>query len=267
MKIALISDIHGNRWALDEVLAHAAGQQVDAVWNLGDILSGPLDAGGTAERLMALGLLTISGNHERQLLACADGPGLRSDEHAFRHTTEGQRGWLRDLPATARPRPDVLLCHGTPGSDLETLMETHERIGGSRMATYEETTGRLTEVLAGTGGLVPPRLIACGHTHVPRVMQVSADCLVVNPGSVGLQAFSYEVDSQTYYVENGTPHASYAIVHEVEVAAPAGGTGRWQVTLYRVPYDWETAARLAEDNDRPEWAHALRTGFALRTLD
>lgn len=264
MKIALLSDIHGNRWALDEVLAHAARQGVDACWNLGDILSGPLDVAGTADRLMELGALTISGNHERQLLACAEGPGLRSDEHAFRHTTEEHRAWLRGLPATARPRPDVLLCHGTPHSDLAPLLETYERKGGSRMATREESHARVADALEGRNGAAPARLIACGHTHVPRVMQVSDDCLVVNPGSVGLQAFDYDDGDETHYLDNGTPHASYAIVEEL---AGASGTARWQVTLYRVPYDWEAAARLAAQNDRPEWAHALRTGFALRALD
>ena len=43
MRVALISDIHGNRWALAAVLDHIAGQRVDQIWNLGDILSGPLE--------------------------------------------------------------------------------------------------------------------------------------------------------------------------------------------------------------------------------
>jgi hypothetical protein len=34
--------------------------------------------------------------------------------------------------------------------------------------------------------------------------------------------------------------------------------------FHRVAYDWQAAAACAERNDRPEWAHALRTGFALR---
>lgn len=255
MKIALVSDIHGNRWALEEVLAHAAAQRVDVVWNLGDILSGPLDAAGTADRLMAMDLLTIAGNHERQLLDCGGGGGggLPSDEHAFRTTTAAHHAWLRGLPATARPRPDVLLCHGTPASDLAPLAETHERGRGMRMATRDECAARVAAA-------EPARLIACGHTHVPRVMQVSEDVLVVNPGSVGLQGFDYHDDGETYYLDNGTPHASYAIVEEVR----AGGALRWQASLHRVPYDWAAAAALADENARPEWAHALRTGFALR---
>jgi predicted phosphodiesterase len=68
VKIAAISDIHGNLPALEAVLADIATHAVDIIVNLGDILSGPLWAADTADRLMALALPTIAGNHERQLL-------------------------------------------------------------------------------------------------------------------------------------------------------------------------------------------------------
>jgi predicted phosphodiesterase len=252
MKIALISDIHGNRWALDAVLAHAAAQRVDAFWNLGDILSGPLAPAETADRLIALGALTIRGNHERQLLACTEEAGQPSDQYAYEHTTAAHREWLRALPETARPRPDVLLCHGTPASDVEPLAETHQRGLGFRLATPEEASARV----AGTGA----RLIVCGHTHVPRVLQANADCLIVNPGSVGLQAYSYYEDDQIYYLDNGAAHASYAVVEEVQI----NNVPHWQASLFRVPYDWHAAADTAARNGRPEWAHALRTGVELR---
>lgn len=246
MRVAVLSDIHGNLWALDAVLAHLAGEHVDATWNLGDILSGPLLPGETADRLMALDLLTIRGNHERQLLACADGPGSPSDEHGFAHTSEHQRAWLRGLPATARPRADILLCHGTPVDDLAPLAETQVPGFGFRVATPDELRARLPGASS---------LVVCGHTHLPRVLEVDG-CTVVNPGSVGLQAYDDELDGVTYYRDNGTPLASYAIVEE--------RAGRWHAALHRVPYDHEAAAALAARNGRPDWAHALRTGHALR---
>jgi putative phosphoesterase len=245
MKVALVSDIHGNRWALDAVLEHIERQRVDAVWNLGDILSGPLLPEETADRLMPLGLLTIAGNHERQLLAVAEGPGKASDEYAFAHTRPEQREWVLSLPAEAWPREDVWLFHGTPASDDEPFLETHVDGVGVRLATTNEIAGRLP---------MRARLMACGHTHLPRVVQVAEDCLVVNPGSVGLQAFEYHVRGEAFRVDNGTPHASYAVVAET--------SGGWDVDLFRVRYDWETTARLAEKNGRPEWAVALRTGYA-----
>jgi predicted phosphodiesterase len=253
MRIALISDIHGNRWALAAVLDHIARQRVDAIWNLGDILSGPLEPAATADLLAPLALPTIRGNCERGLLACAERPGGASDQFAFTHTEPRHRAWLRDLPATLAPRPDVLLCHGTPRSDREPMLETVE-LDGPRPASQAEIQRR-------AAGLAV-RLIACGHTHVPRLMRTDDGCVIVNPGSVGLQAFddphplAPPEQPASYYVETGSPHASYAIAEDTLAG--------WDVSFHRVAYDWESAAACAERNDRPEWAHALRTGFALR---
>ena len=248
MRVALISDIHGNLWALDAVLADIERHGVDEIWNLGDILSGPLLPAETADRLIALDLLTIRGNHERQLLACAERPGTPSDQYAFEHTTPRHHDWLRDLPATARPRPGILLCHGTPDDDLSPLAETQVPGGGLRLATAAECRVRIPDTSL--------RLVACGHTHLPRVVRVDDTCVVVNPGSVGLQAYDEQIDGQTYYRDNGTPLASYAIVDD--------HAGPWHVTLLRIPYDHTAAASLAATNARPDWAHALRTGYALR---
>src|SRR6185369_1604121 len=100
MRIALISDIHGNRWALAAVLEHIDRQRVDAIWNLGDILSGPLEPAATADTLMALALPTIRGNCERGLLDCAVSTGGASDRFGFDHTDAHHRNWLASLPAT-----------------------------------------------------------------------------------------------------------------------------------------------------------------------
>jgi predicted phosphodiesterase len=247
VRVALISDIHGNLGALDAVLAHLADQAVDATWNLGDILSGPLDAAATAERLLPLDLLTLAGNHERQLLACAAGPGKPSDQFAFERTTPAHHAWLRALPATAWPRPDIFLCHGRPSVDDESLLETDVPGVGTRLATADEIRARLGDVRA--------ELVACGHSHIARAVWVGG-CLVVNPGSVGLPAYEYQDAGVTYFVDNGAPHASYAIVDD------AGG--RWSASFFRVPYDWTAAGDLAERHGRRDWAHALRTGFAKR---
>ncbi|MEL6296837.1 MAG: metallophosphoesterase family protein, partial [Pseudomonadota bacterium] len=63
MQLAVISDVHGNSAALDAVLADIARRGITDVVNLGDTVAGPLDPAGTADRLMAVNMPTVAGNH------------------------------------------------------------------------------------------------------------------------------------------------------------------------------------------------------------
>ena len=78
MRIALVSDIHGNLPALEAVVEDIERRGVDAIVNLGDSLSGPLMPLETARFLMAQDWVQLAGNHERQLLTGpADRRGAR----------------------------------------------------------------------------------------------------------------------------------------------------------------------------------------------
>lgn len=243
MKIAVISDIHGNIAALDAVLAHVDSQSVDQIVNLGDICSGSLWPEETADRLMPLDLPTVCGNHERQVLTGTyERLGL-SDQHARATMRDDQIAWLADMPATLQLSDEVLLVHGTPDSDLAYFLETVTE-QGVRPATLDEVTER--------AGATASPLILCGHTHVPRAVRLEDGRLIVNPGSVGLPAYD-DVHPFPHIIENGTPHARYAIVTD--------DSGLWEASFHMVTYDWEQAARDAEAHGRPEWARALRTGL------
>lgn len=258
MKLAVLSDIHGNLLALQAVLADVARQGVDQIVNLGDLLSGPLQPAETADLLMAQNLVTIRGNHERQVLALLDQglplDPLDTDGYTAAQLRPEHIRWLRTLPVSLALAPDVLLCHGTPHSDLDYWLETTEpgfgqgHATGLRPATQPEVAERL--------GAVSASLVLCGHTHVPRAVQVG-QTLVVNPGSVGLQAYD-DVHPHPHVVEVGAPHARYAVVQRT-----AAG---WQVDLRAVPYDYSAQADVAAQRGRPDWAHALRTGWAWRSV-
>lgn len=257
LRIAAISDIHGNLPALEAVLSDIARAGADVTVNLGDILSGPLWPVETADRLIALKLPTIRGNHERQVLTHARERMGASDAYAADRITAAQRDWLHGLPETHWLAPDVFCCHGTPENDLQYWLETvvpgyAEQGGrGLRMATPGEAQQRLGRFDPGSATLV-----LCGHTHMPRVLQLPrGGPLVVNPGSVGLQAFD-DTHPHPHVLEVGSPHARWAVIER--------GVAGWHVELRAVAYDWEAAARRADANGRPDWADALRTGFVGR---
>ena len=134
MRIAAISDVHGNLDALSAVLADIRRRGCDLVVNLGDILSGPLQPAETADLLMSLDLTTIRGNHERQLLETPPERMGESDAHAYAELQATHLDWLARLPATRALDDEVFLCHGTPRDDLEYFLETVEP-DGLRAAT------------------------------------------------------------------------------------------------------------------------------------
>jgi putative phosphoesterase len=243
MRIAFVSDIHGNLPALEAVLADIARRGVDRIINLGDHLSGPLWPAETAAFLMRQDWLQLAGNHERQLRSKDTSIMEASDLLAAPRIDESVYAWLHSLRDTAR-FDDVQLCHGTPTSDLTYFFETITP-NGARLATAQEIADRLGDCDA--------RLVACGHTHMPRLIRDAAGRLLVNPGSVGLPAYRDGAPFD-HVIESGGTDARYAIVERV-------GT-QWTGSLLAVPYDFEAAARLAATNNRPDWAHALRTGYA-----
>ena len=270
MKIAIISDIHGNLPALQAVLAEIGRANVDHIINCGDTLGGPLESGRTADLLMQRQIPMIAGNHERQMLTLPPEKMNASDTCALAELSAPQRAWLATAPATRWLTDGVFVCHGTPHSDLNYWLETvtddfgldvSSDLGGGgnspgvRAATQAEVMQRL-----GTGQHLRASLIICGHTHVPRVVSVPSPIsnplgnhiiTIVNPGSVGLPAYE-DAHPYKHFIENGSPHARYAIAEQTPAC--------WQVDLRSVMYDFESMAQLAESRQRPDWAIALRTG-------
>jgi predicted phosphodiesterase len=238
MRIAVLTDIHGNLPALEAVIADAEARGCTGFANLGDSLSGPLWPAETADLLIDLDWPTIAGNHERQLLTIDRARMGASDAFARERLSDDHLRWLGSLPATLELSSDILLCHGTPTDDVEHFLHTVEN-GTAREASDAEISDR-------AGGRAET-LILCGHTHLPRVVRLEDGRTIANPGSVGLQAYDDDHPSP-YRVEKGDPCACYAIVE---------GTA---VTLRAINYDHEAAARRADANGSADWAIALRTG-------
>jgi len=238
MRIAVLSDIHGNLAALEAVVADFKRRGVDAVVNLGDSLSGPLLPKETAQYLMAQDWLQLAGNHERQVLQLSPKAGA-SDRYAHAQLGAAELAWMAGLQHTQAFNDEALLCHGVPGCDSVTLLQTAER-----HATAAEVEQRL--------GGCDAALLLCGHSHVARSVRNARGGLIVNPGSVGQPA--YEDDyPYPHVVESGSPDARYAIVER--------GNQGWQAQLIHVPYPYQQMAQLARLRARPDWERALLSGY------
>lgn len=244
MRVGVIADIHGNVRALEAVLKDLKHQAPDAVVNLGDCVSGPLWPEETAALLRDLGWPTVRGNHDRVVAAGAVPLNNRTDSFTEAALSVQSLVWLGSLEPSIHFSDEIFLCHGTPRNDNAYLTEDVVA-GGARHATEHIVFERL-------GGETSP-MICCGHSHLPRLMRLHVSGqLILNPGSVGLQA--YEDDTPVpHMMATCSPHARYALLDKQK--------GTWSVSQRAVEYDWGAAAKAADFNGRPDWAHALLKGY------
>jgi len=184
MRVAVLSDIHGNLPALEAVLPEVRREDVDAIIVPGDLYPGPMPA-DTVRALLDLGvpLHCIHGNGDREVLALVNGvetDWYRAAPEAWRApvrwTAEqlpaAQKALLTSWPATCRvDLPGlgvVFVCHATPHNDVDVFTRL----------TREDL---LVPVFAG----VDAALVVCGHTHMPFDRTIGG-VRVVNAGSVGM---------------------------------------------------------------------------------
>jgi putative phosphoesterase len=172
MRVAFLSDVHGNALALDACLAYLPSVGADAVYFLGDAVGYLPAAREVLGRLAGAGIPCQQGNHERMLLAPADVP---PDREAVYRLAEA-RGQLdadhlrrvaawpvrRELTVGGRC---LLLVHGSPAAPLDGYV-------------YPDTD--LTQFRD-----LPYDAVIMGHTHRPFV-RPAGGTVFVNVGSVGL---------------------------------------------------------------------------------
>ncbi|PSQ16913.1 metallophosphoesterase [Halobacteriales archaeon QS_8_69_26] len=179
MQVGVISDVHGNKVALDAVMADMP--DVDALLCAGDVVGYNPWHAECIEAVRDRGIPTVMGNHDR---AVATGTAFRFNEmaaaavrHAEEQLTDEQRQWLSELP-DERPELDdrVKVVHGHP--------EDPDRY------TYPQEFG--PHMLGDEDALI------MGHTHV-QGHETYRSGVVMNPGSVGQP-------------RDGDPRAAYSVL-------------------------------------------------------
>lgn len=214
MKIAILSDVHGNTLALETVLADIeASGGVDGYWVVGDLAALGHDPAGAVERLRGLhNVQFVRGNTDRSIVSDMDWwsddmphdrrKGLFNMTRIFAWTRgaitqAGQFGWFASLPLELRVTlPDgtrVLCVHASPGMDD----------GKGFHPSYDEA--EMIERIADANA----DLVIVGHTHHP-MNCLLGDVHLVNLGAVNIHPPN---DRRSKYVILEADKDGYTIEH------------------------------------------------------
>ncbi|MBC5800731.1 MAG: metallophosphoesterase family protein [Candidatus Eremiobacteraeota bacterium] len=226
MRIAVLSDVHGNIRGLEACLADLDEQGgADTLVAAGDFcLDGPRPV-DVLECLRERGARCLRGNTDREIVEFADaaGNGQNSEtaEEAAGLNWQCRRlgsswlRWLRDLPFALRfgdGADGLLIVHANPKNDDEHLWPDADD------ALLERVTDGVAE-----------RTIAFGHLHLPYV-RAWRDRLLVDVASAGLP-------------KDGDPRAGYAIFTQ--------RSGGWQVKHRRVVFDVDKVVHDIKQSGMP----------------
>lgn len=190
MRTAVISDIHGNKDALDRVLEDIDSSDVQAVFCLGDMIGYGPEPEAVVQRIRARDIPAVMGNHE---LAAADPKILkyfnplarRSLQLTLRMLSDDSLRYICDLPACAVLN-DCRFVHGFPPDSINTYLF---QVGVDKLV---QTVRQMPETLCFVGHTHMLELISCDEqTAVQKTLYRGSVALertqkhIVNVGSVG----------------------------------------------------------------------------------
>ena len=235
MKIAVISDIHSNVYALNEVLKDIKNRNIDMIVCTGDLVGYGTRPNEVIETLRNEKILTIMGNYDDAIgnfkIVCGcDYKDPKDTEKASlsmqftsEKTTDENKEYLRNLPKEITftfNNKTIRFVHGSTRLINEYLKENSKE--------SEEVMKELKE-----------DILVCGHTHIPYA-KYYGDKLLVNAGSVGKP-------------KTNNPNANYVII-DIKSSV--------EVEIIEVPYDFEKIAKEIEENEilPNDFARLIREG-------
>ncbi|CAN7199846.1 metallophosphatase family protein [Acidovorax sp. LjRoot74] len=232
MKIALLSDIHANRQALDACLQHARAQGAEQFALLGDLVGYGGEPVAVVEQVRDLaqqGALCVLGNHDAMALAPPANPRNRSELGAqWTHDQLGNNhiAFFQSLPLTARLGTSALLVHAS--ADMPAQWR------------YVEDSNAAERSMTAAQGMDPAiRYVFCGHVHeqvlyfltpTAKLMRFAPEPGVPVPVPTHRQWLG--IVGSVGQPRDGDARAMYALFDDTAK----------QITFYRVPYDHLAAA-------------------------
>ncbi|GMA14016.1 metallophosphoesterase [Deinococcus metallilatus] len=243
LSIAILTDAHGNAFALEAVIQDIRHHSPDVIVNLGDQVWGQADPVGALMLQRALGAVEVRGNNDERLVTPAAElhPQLaRLQAWLAEQLPRAELERIATLPTTASlVHGAVLAAHGTPATPWDSLLLSWDGSGYVRRPEHE-IRERLN-VAAAT------EVVLVGHMHREDVRSVDG-CLLVSVGPVSSQG-------------DGDPRARWALLTR--------RGGRWQMEARRVEYDWDAAASWEREHGPLEDAvnHACPPNLEMRDFN
>lgn len=236
MRIAVISDIHGNCVALDAVLADIKRVEIDQVVCLGDAVQGGPQPVEVVERLRNLDCPIVLGNADDWLLTGVD-TGAENIPEERRLRMDAVRNWqltrltpddlmfMRTFKPTVRIQLDderSLLCyHGSPQSFDHVILPQTPDEEVRHFLNPEEWT-----------------IYTGGHTHMQFIRHFGRT-FHFNPGSVGV-AYRHDQPDDHFRLD---PWAEYALL--------SSRSGNLSLEFRRVPIDVQQLISIYRTSSRP----------------
>lgn len=241
MRLALLSDIHGNIQALDACLAHARAQQVQRFAFLGDMVGYGANPADVVERLVQLcdeGAIALKGNHDAMAVhppAEVQTVGDSTASWTHQQLSAPQRGWIDALP----------LIH-----QLDTVLLVHASVDGPGLWHYVYDERAATASLNAAANWPEVRYVFGGHVHL--------QTLYYRGATAGLMKFTPQADvavpvpqhrqwlatvGSVGQPRDGNTRAMYAVLD----------TERAQLTFHRVAYDHYNAAAAIRNAGLPDF--------------
>ncbi len=231
MRLALLSDIHGNIQALEACLLHARAQKAQRFAFLGDLVgygANPVEVVERVQLMTEEGATVLQGNHDAMAVhppADIKTMGESTAHWTHEQLSRAQRDWLDALPLTEQQ---------------DKLLLVHASLDDPHLWRYVYDARAATASLDAAAQWLGVQFVFGGHVHEQSLyFRGSSDHLMKFAPQPGV---AVPVAPHRQWLgtigsvgqpRDGNPQAMYALID----------TGQWQLTFHRVPYDHYAAAQ------------------------